>query len=241
MKTVILGDTHGRPHWKKALAQETDLERVVFIGDYFDNILYTAEEQIANFLDIINYKKSTPSVEVIMLIGNHDFHYFPEVGDTHTSGYQGTEKNIIESVIDSNREHLQIAYQMGDFLFSHAGVSAVFMDNTFGKDGWDVTSLAADLNKLFIDNPHAFIFCGTDITGNDIQQTPIWIRTESLIKANFKTITSSFIQVFGHTKINDIKAVAKITNGRYHLIDCLGTIGKYMIIENHCIRYNSIN
>jgi predicted phosphodiesterase len=241
MKTIILGDTHGRPHWKKAIAQETDVERVIFVGDYFDNVIFTADEQIANFLEIINYKKSNPNVEVIMLIGNHDYHYFPEVGNTFTSGYQKSEKIQLEVVVDAHRKHLQMAYQMGDFLFSHAGVSAVFMDKTFGKNRWNETTLVGELNKLFIENPLAFVFCGIDPTGNDVQQSPIWIRTESLIKANFTSITSKFIQVFGHTKINDIKAVSKITDGRYHLIDCLGTIGKYMIIENNCIRYNSID
>jgi predicted phosphodiesterase len=240
MKTIILGDTHGRPNWLKAIDQETDIERVIFVGDYFDNVLFTADEQIANFLEIIDYKKNNPTVEVIMLIGNHDYHYFPEVGNTRTGGYQASEKIRIEAVVDAHRKHLQMAYQMENFLFSHAGVSAVFMDKTFGKNNWNETSLVDDLNKLFIENPLAFIFCGIDPTGNDIQQSPIWIRPESLIKANFETITSKFIQVFGHTKINDIKAVSKITNGRYHLIDCLGTIGKYMIIENNCIRYNTM-
>jgi len=240
MKTIILGDTHGRAHWLKAINQETDIERVIFVGDYFDNVLFTADEQIANFLEIIDYKKNNPTVEVILLIGNHDYHYFPEVGNTRTGGYQASEKIRIEAVVDAHRKHLQMAYQMENFLFSHAGVSAVFMDKTFGKNRWNETTLVNDLNKLFIENPLAFIFCGIDPTGNDIQQSPIWIRPESLIKANFETITSKFIQVFGHTKINDIKAVSKITNGRYHLIDCLGTIGKYMIIENNCIRYNTM-
>jgi predicted phosphodiesterase len=50
MKTIILGDTHGRPNWMKAIDQETEIERVIFVGDYFDNVLFTADEQIANLL-----------------------------------------------------------------------------------------------------------------------------------------------------------------------------------------------
>jgi metallophosphoesterase superfamily enzyme len=85
MKTIVLGDTHGRSNWKLAVHQDNP-DRVIFIGDYFDSFNIKGEEQLNNFLDIIEYKK-TSGKEVIMLIGNHDHHYFPEVGDTGTSGY----------------------------------------------------------------------------------------------------------------------------------------------------------
>ncbi len=122
MKTVVIGDTHGRSLWKLIVNQEQDADRIIFIGDYFDSFDIKGEEQLNNFLDIIEYKK-TSGKEVIMLIGNHDHHYFPEVGDTGTSGYQRIFKHQIEPTIDANREYLQIAYQFDEFLFSHAGVS----------------------------------------------------------------------------------------------------------------------
>ena len=110
MKTVVIGDVHGRSLWKLIVNQENP-DRVIFIGDYFDSFNIKGEEQLNNFLDIIEYKKSSGK-EVIMLIGNHDFHYFPEVGNTGTSGYQSIFKHQIEPTIDNNREHLQMAYQM---------------------------------------------------------------------------------------------------------------------------------
>ena len=107
MKTVAIGDVHGRSLWKLIVNQENP-DRVIFIGDYFDSFDIKTEEQINNFLDIIEYKKSSGK-EVIMLIGNHDYHYFPEVGYTGTSGYQSIFKHQIEPTIDANREHLQMA------------------------------------------------------------------------------------------------------------------------------------
>lgn len=36
LKTVFIGDVHGRSIWKDIVAQEK-ADRVIFIGDYFDS------------------------------------------------------------------------------------------------------------------------------------------------------------------------------------------------------------
>ena len=146
--TLVLGDTHGRSTWKLAIHQEQP-DRVIFIGDYFDSFEISGVEQINNFKEIIQYKESNPQVEVIMLIGNHDHHYFPEIGYTGTSGFQSRIAPSITQVIDENRHHLQMAYGFEDFLFTHAGVSPVFMDQVFGEDGWSKETVIFDLNELF--------------------------------------------------------------------------------------------
>lgn len=58
LKTLVLGDTHRRPFWKQIVQKEKDFERIIFIVDYFDSLKYTPAEQIDNFLEIIEYKKS---------------------------------------------------------------------------------------------------------------------------------------------------------------------------------------
>ncbi len=35
-----------------------------------------------------------------MLIGNHDYHYFPEVGENGTSGYQSVFSHQIKPTIE---------------------------------------------------------------------------------------------------------------------------------------------
>jgi len=37
MKTIILGDTHGRDLWKQIVEIENDADRIIFLGDYFDS------------------------------------------------------------------------------------------------------------------------------------------------------------------------------------------------------------
>ena len=242
MKTVVIGDVHGRSLWKLIVNQEQDADRIVFIGDYFDSFDIKGEEQLNNFLDIIEYKKSSGK-EVIMLIGNHDFHYFPEVGNTGTSGYQGIFKHQIEPTIDANREHLQMAYQFDEYLFSHAGISSKFLDSVFGNDGWKIETMVEQINELFKYKPLTFNFGNAvsikkmsylDPYGDNEEQSPIWIRPRSLMAANKETLRKQVIQVVGHTQVKklDIDGAMKSAGGRYYLIDCQDTTGEYLVIQD---------
>ena len=229
-KTVLIGDIHGRSIWKLIVHQEKP-DKVIFIGDYFDSFDIPGLDQIHNFKEIIEYKKSGQA-EVIMLVGNHDHHYYPEIGPTGTSGYQhGIAYNIIQ-VIDENREHLQMAYQFDDVLCTHAGVSKAYMDYAFGEDGWHSSQIVDLLNEKFKYQPKTFQFSGRDPYGDDSYQTPIWIRPRSLMYVNKGTLRDKLIQVVGHTVQNQIDIQGKSTGGRYYFIDTLETSGEYLIYED---------
>lgn len=250
MRTVVIGDTHGRSNWKLAIHQEKP-DRVIFIGDYFDSFELSGVEQIDSFKQIIQYKKDNPQVEVVMLIGNHDHHYFPEVGYTGTSGYQSGIAPSITQVIDENRHHLQMAYGFGDYLFTHAGVSPVWMDKVFGEnnfyegENWRKENVVVDLNELFRYKPRAFDFTGLEPSGDNAIQTPIWIRPRSLMSANkkhSKGLKKDYIQIVGHTQMRrlDLDGSDKFTGGRYYFIDTMDTSGQYLVIEDNKLRTNSV-
>jgi len=236
MKTVIIGDVHGRSLWKLITNQEQDADRIIFIGDYFDSFDISGVEQIQNFKEIIEYKK-TSGKEVIMLIGNHDHHYYPEVGYTGTSGYQKGIAPSITQVIDENRQYLQMAYSFNKFLFTHAGVSPTFMDGEFGEEGWVKDNVVELLNDLFKYKPKSFEFNGVDASGDNTYQTPIWIRPRSLMSVNKKHnkgLKKDYIQIVGHTQMRrlDLEGSDKFTGGRYYFIDCQETSGEYLVIQD---------
>jgi predicted MPP superfamily phosphohydrolase len=238
MKTIVLGDTHGRSNWKLAIHQDKP-DRVIFIGDYFDSFEISGVEQIANFKEIIKYKETNPQVEVVMLIGNHDHHYFPEVGYTGTSGYQSRIAPSITQIIDENRYHLQMAYGFGDYLFTHAGVSPVFMDQVFGENDWSIENVVVDLNEMFRYKPKIFDFNGFESSGDNTTQTPIWIRPRSLVSANKKHpkgLKKDYIQVVGHTAMRKID----LKDSRYYFIDTMDTSGEYLVIQDNQITINSV-
>ena len=231
MKTVILGDTHGRPFWKSIVANESP-DRVIFIGDYFDSYNeYTAAEQMHNFKEIIDWKQSGQS-EVIMLIGNHDYHYMPGVTE-HYSGYQYGPSFAIQRLLEENKQHMQMAYQMGIILFSHAGISHHWLENWTSVYGYAGDNHVVDIvNDLWKYKPGVFKFIGDDPYGDSTISSPIWIRPKSLQKANHDTLRTQFIQVVGHTQQDQIDTKGKSTGGRYYYIDALGTSGEYMVIND---------
>jgi hypothetical protein len=235
MKTLVLGDTHGRPLWKQIVVDEQP-DRVIFIGDYFDSYDdFTAAEQMYNFQEIIDWKQSGQS-EVIMLIGNHDYHYMRGIHE-HYSGYQRGARPAIEQLLEDSKEHMQMCYQMGEYLFTHAGVSSKWLDDNIVM--WDVENLEMYINDLWKYKPNSFKFMGWDPYGNSPESSPIWIRPYSLQRSNHDTLRDQFIQVVGHTQQGQIDRKGKSTGGRYYYIDALGTSGEYMIIDNGEIKFNT--
>ncbi len=228
MKTLLLGDIHGRNIWKDIIKKETP-DRVIFIGDYFDSFNIPAVSQIQNFKDIIKYKENT-DIEVVMLIGNHDHHYLSN--ETY-SGFQPVVKWDIQDLLTKNMNHLQVGYSFDDILCSHAGVSPVWMDDMFGWDGWSSDNLVQLINDLYKYKPRSFNFSdiGYDPYGNHPSQGPMWIRPAALMKSNKgdNGLKKKFIQVVGHTQVNSIfdsvTASEKAMGGRYLLIDTLPSGG----------------
>jgi UDP-2,3-diacylglucosamine pyrophosphatase LpxH len=249
MKTVIIGDIHGHDSWKRIIAQEHDADRFIFVGDYFDSFTITGVVQIHNFKEIVEFKTTTDK-EVIMLIGNHDYHYFPEIGDSNTSGYQSTLAPSIKQVVGENKPHLQLAYQFDDILVTHAGVSSEWLDDTITM--WDVPNLAMYLNDLFTYQPTKVAYRSFkyyDYENNQAQlaggfgaetfQGPIWIRPQALMKANHDTLRKQIIQVVGHTTRNQIDIEGKSTGGRYYFIDTLPR--EYLIVTDGIVSLGILN
>jgi metallophosphoesterase superfamily enzyme len=73
--TLILGDIHGSTFWKTAVAENPDC-RYIFLGDYLDPYQPVSQQKLLqNLQEIIRFKKDKPD-NVILLLGNHDLHYF---------------------------------------------------------------------------------------------------------------------------------------------------------------------
>jgi predicted phosphodiesterase len=225
-KILVLGDIHGRTIWKDIVAKETDANTVVFVGDYFDSFTISGVEQLHNFEEIIRFKKESDK-NVVLLIGNHDFHYFPEIGFNHTAGFQRSMFQSLSYVVNENRKHLQMCYEQDGFLFSHAGISVSWLKNVFKKD-WSVDNVVDKVNELFTYKPKWFSFTGLDPYGDDPQQTPIWIRPRSLKIANNNTkLYKKYIQVVGHTHRPNVEF-----SGRTYFVDTFDTGTEYLTIVN---------
>lgn len=231
MKITAIGDIHGRDLWKKIIDKESDSDMFVFVGDYVDtheNI--NGFKQLENLKEILRFKRDNPE-KVRLLIGNHDYHYFPKpiVWGLYYSGFQG-------HMIPDFREYLSSAYNDGmiqpcyvheDLLFVHAGVSKTWCQ-TYDVDQSD---LEHSLDDLFYTKISAFDFQIDPDTdrgwsnpyGDNIFQSPLWIRPKSLLEDKI----DGYRQIVGHTQMKSIGLEASVK-----FIDTL-EVGQYLIYENN--------
>jgi hypothetical protein len=221
-----LGDIHGRTIWKEIINKNPQITKWVFMGDYFDtHDDVTPEQQIENFLEIIEFKKANMD-KVVLLIGNHDFHYTGYAYSTY-SGYQyGAAPRIKEILLDVlSNELMQMCYKNDIYVFTHAGVTKTWAET----NNIDLNDMENSINELFKTRPMVFDFTMGDNysqTGNDITQTPIWVRPQALLTDAIEDI----IYIVGHTTVSKLGLVKELPN--LILIDCLGTTGEYLILEN---------
>lgn len=221
MPVIIIGDTHGRPHWKTIIANHPE-DEIIFLGDYFDSKEnYSVAQQIDNFKEILNFTIANPE-RVTLLLGNHDFHYLPAAGETY-SGYQYFSAtdiyNTIKPAIEQNL--LSICVQKGKYIISHAGLTRTWCR----KNHIPLKNPVAATNTLFYIRSEAFRFSTGEMaepTGDEPEQGPLWVRPYSLSKDYLR----GFVQVVGHTQEPDICFLPHAI-----FIDVLSFTPKYLIIN----------
>ena len=221
-KIVVIGDIHGHDSWKKLIELNPDATEFVFIGDYFDSFSVSHVEQIYNYKEIIKWKEST-DVKVTMLIGNHDFHYMSECGGRY-GGYNAWHAPEIGELLRETKEHLQVAYQVDKFLFTHAGVSKEWYETNFPEAG----DIPEQINDLWSYDKRSFNHSGMEMYGNYDGEGPMWIRPDAL-KRN--KLNDTIIQIVGHTHMHKIAL-----DDNHYFIDTLPY--EYITIENGEILIN---
>lgn len=224
MKLIALGDTHGRDDWKEIVKDNPDADKIIFIGDYFDTHEgINGSVQLYNFKEIAEYKKSNME-KVVLLIGNHDFHYLTPERERY-SGFQDMYAvDIREAVSKAIREGLlQMCYSYNKYLFVHAGVTKTW----YKAQNIDVSDdISTSINELFSQKLTPFYFTvgkSWNPYGDDVTQTPIWVRPLSL---SWDAI-DGFTQVVGHTTQMEI-----VVDEKMILIDTIGTSGQYLEISD---------
>lgn len=226
MNTLILGDIHGRTCWKDIIEKESP-DRVLFLGDYVtthDRI--SVEQQVSNFLEIINYKKEHPET-TIMLQGNHDM----QMAGYSWAEMSGWDFHLYHELTNINfkdllLENTQLAYLENNVIYSHAGISKYWFDNI---------SQCSNLQEVCNLKPDERLAYNYDTgygegCGNSISQSPIWIRPQSLMNS----LIDGYTQVVGHTpvtKISNIKSLSEKCSENVYLCDNLPN--QYLINQDN--------
>jgi hypothetical protein len=200
---LAIGDIHGRTFWKHNLKKK--FTEYYFTGDYFDSYTISFSRQYRNFIEIC--KRAGDDDRLKLCLGNHDYHYLSGVDNQFYSGFQDYNYHKINEILETNMELLKIVrVTPDDYIISHAGVTNYFLNSLGLKDPEDV-------NGAFNNDRNILNFNGTDIYGDDITQSPIWIRPSSLQS----DAAAGYSQIVGHTPMQKISEF-KTSGGKHSLV-----------------------
>lgn len=224
-KILVLGDTHGRPFWKEIIEKENP-DKIIFLGDYVSTHEgISAEQQLSNLEEILTYKENNPG-KVILLRGNHDTqhlgYYWAECSGWDGQVWGAMSQSEFKERFLKLTQWVYIDEELKT-IFSHAGVSDVWMKNSEIDSVHDINSL--EPSELFGFTPNYY-----DCYGDSETQPPVWIRPQALCKCNVK----GWDQVVGHTPVRTIINVGKSAKGKQNiwLCDALG-VKQYLVIDNN--------
>ncbi|MDR1895196.1 MAG: metallophosphoesterase [Prevotellaceae bacterium] len=210
--TVVLGDIHGLTCWRDIIKEHPDC-RYVFLGDYLDPYEYMDNTALVdNLKKIIQLKKTHPD-DVVLLLGNHDLHYFS--ADIVPS----TRFNfaIAEDVSDLFLSHIrlfQYAFQEDRCIFTHAGIAHQWFINDFKGDS--ERNITDQLNNPTPKQIAALCRCGYERGGAVGTVGGIfWADVEELHEP-----LQGYTQIAGHNRVQDIVDHVN-NNGRIIFCDCL--------------------
>ena len=189
-KILIIPDVHGRTFWKSAL-ESGDYEKIVFLGDYTDP--YEREgitncEALKNFKSIIAFKQQNPE-QVVLLLGNHDLHYYSEyyyelAGSVR---YDPVSAVALHRLFSKYHSFFQLAWETDwgskHYLFSHAGITQSWL-----KRNMELIRKpdARHLNRLLHSNKgmEALAQVGPMRWGNSPSGSIVWADIEELLASD---------------------------------------------------------
>lgn len=220
---IALGDIHGLTVWKEIVAVHPDA-LIVFLGDYLDP--YDAcEPAIAldNLRDIIAFKEAHPE-RVVLLLGNHDLHYFSKEMP-HSVRYSHVLAPDAEALFTEKRSLFQYAFQVGKLVFTHAGISNEWFLEDFGGD--PSQSIAFQLNHPAEEQMAALFRVGTVRGGADNCRGGIfWADRKELHDP-----LHGYTQVVGHTRVRYLFLQEGKNDNRVIFCDCL-RYGSYFKLKD---------
>ena len=212
MKLLIIPDPHGQPDWKNYTFEKVDY--TIFLGDYFDNwySAFKGKSAEENFQNICSYVNEDIEHRK-MILGNHDLENYILYGGC--SGFQQYWFNEYNKALIKNINLIDICFELDNIVFSHAGISKSWVKRIFNKD--EIT--VKEINELFhnllfkimegedsteLRDAFAFYKGDSSYCGEHKNQTPLWIRPDSLMSdAYFNK------QIVGHTELNETKFCIK--------------------------------
>lgn len=193
MRYLVVGDTHCKPHILKEAENSTNWDMMIFLGDACDNWGATQADNIAMVKQLIDMKNKYHG-KFVWLIGNHDWGYVDT--SVRMSGHIKENEILIHDLLVENINLWNVAAKFDNILFSHAGVSRLFLQEL----GTDFDNCVKAINSLRLspDRGNLLNEVGRQCGGFSYTPSPIWARPDEIGYTDC-------IQVVGHTPVERIE------------------------------------
>ena len=196
MEILVIPDLHLREFWKSVVERWSG--PIIFMGDYVDPYSYEWDEDeqrphpVDYLLDILNFKDYNQD-RVTLLLGNHDHHYLYE-------GYNGSRLDssnweTLHQIYNEDKEFFQIAKQVDDTLFTHAGISKDWLKRHDLK--LPETNADVYLNEIYKASPEIFWEMSWERGGWHQTGSPIWHDVREM------DVDETHFNIFSHTQLRD--------------------------------------
>lgn len=206
LKIIAIGDLHGKDCWKQINPDNYD--RIIFMGDYVDSNFIVSEKINDNLNNLVKFKLKQPE-KVTLLLGNHDIQY-SEYPHYETSGFHELMQPEYTRIFQDNRELFQVAAQIGNHLFTHAGLShsyaRYYLPEYYDRIIQQKINLAGLLNRIHVSVNQFILHTASEHRGGFEAFGGI---TWADYKETSKDLLPGYHQVVGHSRRKKITKVER--------------------------------
>lgn len=204
MKVLFVGDVHCKQSYVLPFVDKVvksyNVDKVVFLGDYVDD-WYVPNEVLVRELNfqVEWYSKNRNNVQVVNLIGNHDWSYLCK-SRTVASGHRYDIERSVKYRL--NKLDLKVSDTVSDFLVTHAGVTSQWMSCSGMSSLSSVDEVSRYLNELKYSDVDKINSCSSHRGGTDEFGSMLWADRDEI------ELDSSlpFSQIVGHTPVSHVSS-----------------------------------
>ena len=200
MKVFIIPDVHLKPcMWTQAkkIVNKLNPDRIIFLGDLVDDFGCTNnpklyQETLAQALTFVSQYPDT-----LWCYGNHDIAYFLNMaipGTASHSSFQTVKEGLEKLYHTIPNGHLKYVHQIDHVLFSHAGISRMFVKDHFNETDYKhVERVVQAINQMKMDDMW-------------YDESPLWLRPQKQYRKMLIRMYAprKYLQVVGHSPMKTI-------------------------------------
>lgn len=243
MRILILSDLHLRHHAAEELISKVEHDKVIFLGDYFDqfNDSPIQNQEAAQWL-----KESLTKENRIHLWGNHDIHYGLS-SQFACSGYEQPKDYAINQVMQAEDwKKLKFWHYEDGFFFSHGGFKYQLFKGICSRQHFS-TNLVNNTPEKVLEVLNAeWMYAANQLAGN---MWPVLLAPGMSRGGDFQHggllwcdvnefhPIPNFNQVFGHTPVR-IPCFLYTTKGEFHTRMFVGYTDFHKIDKSTLSSYN---